>query len=304
MEARHKILLAAAGLSFTIAYLIRRKQLSVVSYDSPEIRQLSFEDLAFLMRWKGLQLDEQQTNALRNQVIKVWQEIKQVAHTYRCVQTMTFLNPKVTELEGYRALITEAKAQAAERKPFPWLDIGCAFGQNTRALVADGVSPEEITVADIHDRYWQAGYRLYGDSETKDAAMSLRGVHTVFGDWAVPLTSEEASVYGNKFRAIICMSVLHVLSKAQCKALLERLAVCGASGCRLLGLTGGAKSPTDWARTPDGSAPRFLHSAASLKQALQEAGWSEVQVTEEEKRERKGEDATGRLRLAFSAKKL
>lgn len=301
-DTRARILLAIISVSFASVLFYRKKKLSTLSYDSNEVRELKEEDFEFITQWKGSQKSERK--ALENHVLKVWRDIKKVAHTYRCVQTIGFLTPKLSSHPAYANALSLSRAATHESKPFAWLDVGCAFGQNTRALVTDGVPTSQITAADIHDQYWKAGFELFGDAADNTAAFSLLGTHTSFGDWAVPLSEEEKGVYGYKFQAIVCMAVLHVLSKTQCETLLARLSACAAANCKLLGMTVGAKVEGEWARTPDGSQPRYLHSVESLKTCMRAAGWSDVEVHEEERAGDSSSSDRERVRLIFSATKF
>ncbi len=73
------------------------------------------------------------------------------------------------------------------------------------------------------------------------------------------------------------MQVLHVLSQAQCVQFLTRLARCARDGAVLVGACVGVASEQagEWMRTPDGQAPRWLHSRTSLADMLRATGWGE-----------------------------
>ena len=52
------------------------------------------------------------------------------------------------------------------------------------------------------------------------------------------------------------------------------------AGGLLVGSCVGAHVAGEWARTPDGSAPRWLFAAEDLRKELVDAGWTEVSVVE------------------------
>jgi hypothetical protein len=102
-------------------------------------------------------------------------------------------------------------------------------------------------------------------------------VRTAFGDWAAPqgAPGDVAAAMAASLDGSLCMFVLHVLSLQQSQQLLARLARCTKPGGLLLGAAVGASVAGEWARTPDGTAPRWLHSEASLREALVAAGWDD-----------------------------
>lgn len=71
--------------------------------------------------------------------------------------------------------------------------------------------------------------------------------------------------------------MLHVLSRAQSSSLLARLSRCARAGTILVGAAvGRLGDATEWALTPDGSAPRWLHSPETLRTELVASGWTEA----------------------------
>lgn len=69
----------------------------------------------------------------------------------------------------------------------------------------------------------------------------------------------------------------------------------------------------EWAKTPDGSAPRFLHSPTSLAQLLREVGFVEAEAHQDRSRldlpvaglmdELEAEQKLKRIIMMFTAKK-
>jgi SAM-dependent methyltransferase len=260
-----------------------------LNFDAPDAPELSDADLSFLLRWRALSAAAAATSpsdataaaaedaaALRQHVLAVWRDIKATAHVYRCVQALSFLTPRAPRHPGWGALLSSHAAAAAASAPFLVADVGCAFGQDTRALIAAGVPPACCVASDVHDAYWRAGLRLFGDDDsTARASGLLAAVRPAFGDWAAPLDAADDVAAGleGALDGALLMFVLHVLSREQCDRLLARLARCAKPGGVLLGAAVGAATAGEWALTPDGAAPRWLHSEASLAEALAAAGW-------------------------------
>ena len=251
---------------------------AVLSFDAVSPPPLPPSSLAFLLRWRGLPAapDEAALDALRQEVLAAWRAVKAEAHVYRCVQQLSFLTPRARTHPRYAALLARLAA-AGDRAgcSADVADVGAAFGQEARALVMDGVSPSRLLVADVSDAYWRAGVRIFDGGD----AARMRQAATRWGDWAASADGGASDIAaGLSLRGILCYYVLHVLSREQSAGLLRRLRRAAAPGCMLLGACVGSATAGEWALTPDGTAPRWLHSAESLTQLLRDAGWCDVAV--------------------------
>ena len=123
-----------------------------------EARALSRDDLELARRWRAFLSggeapaaagDTDADTALAAHIVVVWREIKARAHMYRCVESLAFLRASARRLPGYAALLARARDRGAA---FRVLDVGCAFGQETRALILDGVPPSCCAVAEFDAR--------------------------------------------------------------------------------------------------------------------------------------------------------
>jgi hypothetical protein len=204
---------------------------------------------------------------------------------------------------------------------------------------------KNLVVSDLVDGYWRAGIEVYGAPGSEALARELAQVQTLFCDWGAQEGSPQDKLV--ELEGVLCLSVLHVLSKAQSTALLARVSralrpggllvgtcvgtcdrgggstralsltnVASAHAClplslshpraRSLCVTGALECEGTWALTPDGTAPRWLYTAASLREALVAAGLSVdtvVELVEEEGRElRRRGDYSGCL-LRFLARR-
>jgi SAM-dependent methyltransferase len=251
-------------------------------------------DLTFLRRWRGAKAGNDAE--LREHVLAVRRDAMASAHAYRCVAGAMFLSPRAPRHPRYADLLACASSGGV------LADVGCAFGQETRALIADGVPATQLVAADVTDAYWRLGERLFGDAAEGSAAHSTRAVRTSFADWAAPLPEESGAAcplvdaFAGAFAGVLSMLVLHVLSQRQVERLLARLARCAAPGALLVGAcVGVTAAPGEWSPTPDGSgARRWLHTAASLPDALRAAGWSvDASVQQMKHEERTGPGWSG-----------
>jgi SAM-dependent methyltransferase len=279
---------------------------TTLSFDHPDARPISEQDLAFLARWRCGQTQGASVHASSDSsvcspahVLRVWRDTKARYHVYRCVQSLSFLSPRLTRHNAYPMLLAYLTSPGATGG---FLDVGCCFGQDTRAVILDGVAPDRCVVGDIHPGYWNAGLRLFGDVPLgSDACLTVGDgeadvaagggvstVRTAFGDWAAPFPvptvdagiPDVAAPFLKSLDGAACQYVLHVLSREGVSCLLRRVAACGRPGCVLVGACVGARLPGEWALRPDGGAPRWLHSAESLQGELEAAGWVDVVVSE------------------------
>jgi hypothetical protein len=190
-----------------------------------------------------------------------------------------------------------------------------------------------LVVSDLVDGYWRAGIEVFGPPGSGALAREFAQVQTLFCDWGAQEASPPESLAG--LEGVLCLAVLHVMSKAQSTALLARVGRALRAGGLLVGtcvgksqvaevpeagfcvcetdvvraplcVTGALESEGTWALTPDGTAPRWLYTAASLRQALVAAGLSVdtvVELVEEEGQEqRRRGDYSGCL-LRFAARR-
>ena len=61
------------------------------------------------------------------------------------------------------------------------------------------------------------------DEHDGDSSRPLGQVRSLFGDWATPITIDATDGLAGSFDAVMCMAVLHVLSREQSMHLLTRL---------------------------------------------------------------------------------
>lgn len=115
-------------------------------------RLLTDADFAFLREWRGegvARLCELRAHALARRARAlpppppifltppsppqaIWADVRRRAYEYRCVATLAFLAPSARRHPRYGDLLNAAAPGGL------LLDVGCAFGTDTRALILDG----------------------------------------------------------------------------------------------------------------------------------------------------------------------
>ena len=272
--------------------------------DTKPPRDLSSKDLVFLKRWIG---DESKTEEeLTKHVLKVHADVISQIHVYRCISILSYLSPKASNYPIYSDVIAQAKLLGSEMKV---LDIGTCFGQEARGLIADGVLPECIHVTDLHDFYWNAGLRLFDES---NSTFSVSKVNTFFGNLATPFnnsttiaTDDIITGKGDMFHAVLCMAILHVLAKEESTDMLMRIYHILKSDGVVFGHCVGSPVACQWGRTPTESGQIWLHDVSTLETMLHSCGFREVSVTQKAHQSVTAleEDGVEKVILVFVARK-
>eukprot|EP00475_Leptophrys_vorax_P018592 TRINITY_DN25451_c0_g1_i2.p1 TRINITY_DN25451_c0_g1~~TRINITY_DN25451_c0_g1_i2.p1 ORF type:complete len:333 (-),score=101.08 TRINITY_DN25451_c0_g1_i2:62-919(-) len=231
------------------------------------------KDLTFLSKYtKNTDLP-----SLDDEVRKFVEDIKaSKLHVYRCIQSLSFLTPKIQNTLVYEEMLKRIDSVEIA-------DLGCAFGQETRKLLLDGVKPKKITAIDLHDGYWNLSKKLFKDGDSIDSVL----VNTVFGDLAKPVEHGGLDLENldllDKFDYAFALAVLHCLSQEQIEVFLSNVfkILKPNSGAKFFGWNVGtstiAGNPIG-AKTPQGNAERFWHTTESLRQLLNSKGFVNIQV--------------------------
>lgn len=261
---------------------------------------LTEEQLEFYRQWTG-SLD-------REFILKQWRVVKAKFHTYCCIQSMSYLNPRSSQLQLFRTIIEKSKELGGTIKI---ADVGCCFGQDVRNLIMSGISASSIYAIDLHDGYWKAGIELFKDeqlttSNSNDCCVSksrLDGVNKCFFDMSLPIGDIAAieSIYSdssNSFDFVLMVAVLHTMSKDQQVQSLKRVHhLLKKSSGIVTGNCAGSKQCGPWLLTPDGSNSRFLNSVQSLEETLRLTGFENIKVEERAHRGWAGDTSSSRPKV-------
>jgi hypothetical protein len=262
-----------------------------LNYDEDTVPEISSEQLSFYSHWQQLKdpsTGVPEPSEVIEAIVRVWKDVKKQFHTFRCIQTMSFLSPRAYKHTAYKAIL-EMNTSAPDKIKIA--DIGCCFAQDTRQLILDGVSPSNIWDIDLLSGYWDAGTQMFRD---EDHSSPIHLVNTFFGDMTLELHDETAierilgeGVVFEAFDFVILQAVLHTISREQSARFLSRIfkmlrgreESAGESGI-LMGTCVGSKIGKDWLLTPDKTASRYLHSPETLTEALVAIGFRNVIVSE------------------------
>jgi hypothetical protein len=67
-----------------------------------------------------------------------------------------------------------------------FLDLGCCFGQDLRALAADGVPGERLVGVELHGEFHDLGHKLFRDERTLGAMLVAADVFDVLSEGGAP----------------------------------------------------------------------------------------------------------------------
>jgi SAM-dependent methyltransferase len=187
-----------------------------------------------------------------------------------------------------------------------YLDLGCAFAQDVRRLVADGVDSKQCYGLDLRLDFLQLGYELFNDHETLHSHFIEADV---FSD-----SSAIKDLYG-KIDIVDASSFFHLFNLEQQKAVARSVIkiLRPNKDSLVVGRQVGNQQPDEYPRR-DGRGTRYRHDIASWRKMWDEVGseagvqfevegtlWETETLREEAKRS--GEGATGAM-MEFSVRRL
>ncbi|KAL4254522.1 hypothetical protein ABKN59_003241 [Abortiporus biennis] len=121
----------------------------------PELLHLDEDELAFYKKKTGIE----DTEELKQNIIKIQEEAYEV-FPYPCIHCFAFTKLQISHLDAY----TKAIQLGQERPGALFLDLGCCFGNDVRKAVSDGFPANQALASDLHEEFWQLGYKLFCDS--------------------------------------------------------------------------------------------------------------------------------------------
>lgn len=131
-------------------------QSRTLSYIGMKTRIITSEDLSFLKEWRKRcsPHDNFDDVTLQDRITEVHNRILSEHHVFRCIASLRYLSPKCRQHISYPLILESATQKGPD---FQILDVGACLGQESRALIVDGIPPSSIMVTDLHDGYWKAG---------------------------------------------------------------------------------------------------------------------------------------------------
>ena len=264
-------------------------QKQTLNFKDYPLRTIEEFDLKFIRCWLGDSTPiSQDSSTLTEHLVRTHRDMQSSdAHIYSCMSSLSYLTPRARLHPMYESIIALARTGGSSYKI---LDVGSCIGQETRALIVDGVCPSSITTSDVHDKYWKAGRCIFMDNEgdRTDGAMipySINEVNEIWGDWSTPSTDKFVSDLNDNFDAVLCKNVHHALSEQQSEYFHARLFRVLKNGGKVFGTAVGRVSARLWARNPENTANRYLHSKESLEESLRRAGFGDIHIEAKEKKD-------------------
>jgi len=144
------------------------------------------------------------------------------------------------------------------------LDVGCCFGQDIRKLIADGVSPSQVSGLDLVPKFHDLGKELFRDGDKLDFEFHALDVFDDSADWK-PLEQ--------RFDVLHLTSFLHIWDWDRQKQAAERLVrlVKPKSGSLLVGSSLGTTVCGDFPNL-EGTGVNFRQSNESFRRFWEEVG--------------------------------
>lgn len=145
-----------------------------------------------------------------------------------------------------------------------YLDLGCAFGQDIRLLVADGVASEQCYGSDLRLDFLELGYDLFCDRET---------LKTKFIEGDVFNADSELRDLEGEVDIIDASSFFHLFSWDQQKLVARRVVklLRPRRDSLLVGRQVGSTLPGEYVRR-DGNGTRYRHNIESWRRMWTEVG--------------------------------
>ncbi|KAF8501257.1 hypothetical protein JB92DRAFT_872960 [Gautieria morchelliformis] len=121
----------------------------------PSLLVLGKDELAFYKAQTGIDDAEQ----LREHILRIQAEAYE-SYPYPCVRRFQFTKLAITKFPCYDHVLQLPKS----RKKAIFLDLGCCFGHDIRAIASDGYPMENIVALDLSRGLWDFGLQLFNSA--------------------------------------------------------------------------------------------------------------------------------------------
>ncbi|KAF8588232.1 hypothetical protein K439DRAFT_1384828 [Ramaria rubella] len=121
----------------------------------PTLLNLERDELAFFKAQTGIE----DTNRLRAHILEVQAKAYE-AFPYPCIRRFLFTKRRIAQLPGYEHVMQLGKT----RQNAIFLDAGCCFGHEIRAVIADGYPSGNMIGTDLHRDLWDFGHKLFNSN--------------------------------------------------------------------------------------------------------------------------------------------
>ncbi|KAI8815791.1 uncharacterized protein EV422DRAFT_548393 [Fimicolochytrium jonesii] len=262
-------------------------QYSFAAHGRPGVDDVPESKLGFLRAYEGLRGNTSvavDDATLKQRVALTLELTYDELHVFKCIQSMMFLEPRITQHSAYPAILSGLResSDASGRKP-RLLDVGCCYGTDVRSFLLEGVSASQLTVTDLDPGYWRVGQKaLFVDEQ------NVKDVATTWGDLSLGVESisapppEGLPSWKSSHKYVAASAVIHTLSKTQGTGLIRTVYDILETGGLFVGTTGASTQEGAWH-----NGGRWLHDEKSLAREFEAAGFKNIVLKQ---RERFGED--------------
>jgi len=132
----------------------------------PSLYTLDAESSAFFKSVTGIHDD----NELKEHILNVQAQAYAV-DPYPCIVFFGFTRLKISKMPAYKDVLKLGR----EREGAILLDIGCAFGNDTRKAALDGFPAEQIVASDLNRDFWDLGHALFRSTPKSFPATFVTG---------------------------------------------------------------------------------------------------------------------------------
>ncbi|KAK3111879.1 hypothetical protein LTR53_012433 [Teratosphaeriaceae sp. CCFEE 6253] len=181
-------------------------------------------------------------------------------HPYPCIGMGRFLNLAIGQHQLYRSEILPRMLSGEQT----YLDLGCAFAQDVRRLVADGVDSSKCYGSDLRLDFIELGYELFNDRETLQSRFI-----------AADVFDENSALreLNGQIDIIDASSFFHLFTLAEQKQIARSVVrlMRPRKDSLVVGRQVGNATPAEFPRR-DGQGSRFRHDIDSWREMWDEVG--------------------------------
>lgn len=180
-------------------------------------------------------------------------------HKYPCIGSYRFLDLAIGDHSKYPEILSRLKTGEQI-----YLDLGCAFAQDLRKLVSDGVDSSKTFGADLRLDFMDLGYELFNDKDT---------LKTKFIEADIFEQESALKELDGKVDIIGASSFFHLFGWEDQKRVAHRVVklMKPQSGSMVVGRQAGQATPGEKTR-PGGNHSRYRHNLESWKNMWKEIG--------------------------------
>ncbi|KAK0867250.1 hypothetical protein LTR87_014657 [Friedmanniomyces endolithicus] len=219
------------------------------------VLELSESTKKLLVEYSKIPEDQLQAHVERIRE-KAW-----AIYPYPCIGMGRFLNLHISTHPLYPSELLPRLLTGTQ----VYLDLGCAFAQNLRRLVADGVPSAQCYGADLRLEFLDLGYELFADRATLESKVI-----------AADIFDEESGLreLDGKVDIVDASSFFHLFTLAEQKKVAHRVLALlkPRPGSLVVGRQVGNSRPGEYPRR-SGEGTRYRHDVASWRRMWEEVGW-------------------------------